>query len=196
MEGVFPILKGGEGGIDWKPLGGIKSLLIHSNDYIPHWYIYVEKSNITTCEIPLLPFDFDQLLLIELVQGVGNVDLGLLVDLLFVLFNHADITYYTLEKLFDPSSQLGRSLTKTHLVVPGFSFGLLLTHLSFLTVRFIPHQNPHGLLVLQASKQFHPDVNLLEGLFPPNIIDKHSAVSISQIVGNQTFEFLLASSIP
>jgi hypothetical protein len=47
-----------------------------------------------------------------------------------------------------------------------------------------------------VAVEFQPAVNTLEGLWAGDVVDEDGAVGIADVVGDKTFELLLAGSVP
>ncbi len=156
----------------------------------------MQNSNITASQLLLSLLNNHQLLFVELILSIRRVRFGFLAALFFYPFGHPDILYNTLKQLSNAQPQSRRSLTKPHSVVIGLSLALFFADLSLLFICFVTHQNGNSVVVLKVGKQLHPKIYLLKTLLFRDIIDEHCAMSISEIVGHQTFELFLAGSVP
>lgn len=98
-------------------------------------------------------------------------------------FVHLDVLNYAMEQLLNTFSTFRRCLAKTYTSTNRLSFSLLYTHFPELVlVWFIANQYGDCVWTLIIFKQIEPSINPIKRLFFCYIIDKNSAVCISDVV--------------
>lgn len=110
---------------------------------------------------------------------------------------HLNVLYNTKEEIFNTFSSRCRCLAETNPIF--FSLNLTLPpryfHL-FLQVFFIANQNANGISSVMLFEELQPHVNTFKSFFSGNVVDKDCTVGVSDVIGDQWFEFLLACCVP
>ena len=67
---------------------------------------------------------------------------------------------------------------------------------SVFQVDFVAYEDTDSVVVVALFEQIEPNVYSIEGIFSGDVINKDSAVCISDIVGYETLELFLSSCVP